>query len=103
MAKYKKGKGKLQGPSMAVDTACSSSLVATHLACRSLLSGECDAALAGGVNVLLSPEVSVNFSKARMLSPDGICRPFDAAGCCGQPGHRCLGLFVGLFAQGVPS
>ena len=67
-----------RGPSFAVDTACSSALVALHCAVRSLRSGESDAALAGGVNLILSPEVTIAFSKARMLSPDGVCRPFDA-------------------------
>ncbi|MFH0725407.1 MAG: beta-ketoacyl synthase N-terminal-like domain-containing protein, partial [Pseudomonadota bacterium] len=69
----------LTGPSMAVDTACSSSLVAVHLACQSLRSRECDLALAGGVNVILLPELSINFSRARMLSPDGRCKTFDAS------------------------
>ncbi|MCC5667831.1 SDR family NAD(P)-dependent oxidoreductase [Nostoc sp. CHAB 5784] len=66
------------GPSLAVDTACSSSLVAVHLACESLRRGECNIALAGGVNRILSPEFTINFSKARMLANDGRCKTFDA-------------------------
>ncbi len=69
----------LRGPSMAIDTACSSSLVAVHLACQSLRNGESEVALAGGVNVILSPEINVGFSLARMLSPDGRCKSFDAS------------------------
>jgi len=69
----------LQGPSIAIDTACSSSLVALHLACQGLRLGECDLALAGGVNVILTPELNINFSKARMMAPDGRCKTFDAA------------------------
>jgi acyl transferase domain-containing protein len=68
----------LTGPSLAVDTACSSSLVAVHLACQSLRKQECNLALAGGVNLLLSPEGSIVFSQAKMLSPDGSCKTFDA-------------------------
>jgi acyl transferase domain-containing protein/acyl carrier protein len=68
----------LQGPCIAVDTACSSSLVAIHLACQSLRQKECEMALAGGVSLILSPETSINFTKARMLAPDGRCKTFDA-------------------------
>jgi acyl transferase domain-containing protein/NAD(P)-dependent dehydrogenase (short-subunit alcohol dehydrogenase family) len=68
----------LRGPSMLVDTACSASLVAVHLACQSLRAGESELALAGGVNLLLSPGASVAFEEAGMLSPDGRCHTFDA-------------------------
>ncbi|HEX3730983.1 MAG TPA: SDR family NAD(P)-dependent oxidoreductase [Opitutaceae bacterium] len=69
----------LNGPALALDTACSSSLVAAHLACQSLRTGESTLALAAGVNVMLSPESAVAVSRARMLSPSGRCRAFDAA------------------------
>ncbi len=67
-----------KGPSIAVDTACSSSLVSVHLACQSIWSGESTLALAGGVNVLLLPTLTVGFSKGGFLSPDGRCKSFDA-------------------------
>jgi acyl carrier protein len=70
----------LRGPSMAVDTACSSSLVAVHQACQSLLSGEAEFAVAGAVNLHLHPMPYIGFSKAGMLSPRGVCSPFDAEG-----------------------
>jgi acyl transferase domain-containing protein/acyl-CoA synthetase (AMP-forming)/AMP-acid ligase II/NAD(P)-dependent dehydrogenase (short-subunit alcohol dehydrogenase family)/acyl carrier protein len=68
-----------QGPCMAIDTACSSSLVAVDAACGSLWSGKCRQALAGGVNVILSPMGGIAFSRLRSLSPDGRCRAFDAS------------------------
>ncbi|OKH14216.1 short-chain dehydrogenase, partial [Nostoc calcicola FACHB-389] len=69
----------LQGPCVALDTACSSSLVSVHLACQSLRNGECELALAGGVNLILTPEANIMFSKARMMAADGRCKTFDAA------------------------
>ncbi len=68
----------LKGPSLSVDTACSSSLVGVSIACRQIWAGECDSALAGGVNVMCAPHATVGFSKASMLSPDGQCFAFDA-------------------------
>lgn len=70
----------LHGPSLAIDTACSSSLVALHHACQALHSGEAKAALVGGVNMLLHPYSFVGFTKASMLSADGLCKAFDASG-----------------------
>ncbi|GAA2069421.1 hypothetical protein GCM10009801_19040 [Streptomyces albiaxialis] len=70
----------LRGPSLTVDTACSSSLVAVHLAARSLRSGECDMAIAGGVNALLSPVPQLGAAGLTALAADGRCRTFDASG-----------------------
>ena len=66
----------LRGPSLAIDTACSASLVAVHEACQSLRLGETELALAGGVNLVLSPEVTMGLSRAQMMSPDGRCKAF---------------------------
>ncbi len=64
----------LQGPSLSVDTACSSSLVAVHLACQSLWNGECLFALAGGVNIILQPHISIAYSQSKMMALDGRCK-----------------------------
>ncbi|MGD9885893.1 MAG: type I polyketide synthase, partial [Reyranella sp.] len=69
----------LRGPSITIDTACSSSLVALSLAAEAIRGGAIDTAIVGGVNLLLSPFSYIGFSRASMLSPTGLCRPFDAA------------------------
>ncbi|MFK7874841.1 MAG: SDR family NAD(P)-dependent oxidoreductase [Paracoccaceae bacterium] len=70
----------LHGPSFAVDTACSSSLVCLHQAAQAVQSGECDAALAGGVSILMHTRPWLGFARASMLSPDGRCKSFDESG-----------------------
>lgn len=67
----------LHGPSAPIDTACSSSLIALHRACQEIQNYNCDMAIAGGVNVLLNPDVFISFKKAGMLSNDGKCKAFD--------------------------
>ncbi|MFV2119469.1 polyketide synthase, partial [Streptomyces sp. Act-28] len=69
----------LRGPSVAVDTACSASLVATHLACQSLRAGESRVALVGGVNLIVSPGLTLTLEAAGATAPDGRCKPFDAS------------------------
>lgn len=66
------------GPNIAIDTACSSSLVAIDQACQSLRAGDANLALAGGVNLILSPDITISFSRAGMLAKDGRCKSFDA-------------------------
>ena len=69
----------LHGPSLSIDTACSSSLVAVHFACQTLRTGGCRVALAGGVNLILSPTTGITLSKSHMMAADGRCKAFDAA------------------------
>jgi 8-amino-7-oxononanoate synthase len=69
----------LRGPSLAVDTACSSSLVAVHLAAQALSHGECDQAIAAGVNLILTPAVNVFYTQAGLAAPDGRCKPFSGS------------------------
>ncbi|KAK4555343.1 hypothetical protein LTR86_007640 [Recurvomyces mirabilis] len=89
------------GPSLTVDTACSGSAVAIHQACRSILSGECTAALAGGVNIIASPLWFQNLAGASFLSPTGACKPFDAAadGYCRGEAVACV--FLKKMSQAV--
>ena len=68
----------LRGPSMSVDTACSSSLVSAHLACQAIWNGECDLAMAGGVNIMTRPEYPVAMCKGGFLAKDGRSKSFDA-------------------------
>jgi acyl transferase domain-containing protein/thioesterase domain-containing protein len=77
----------LKGASVAVDTACSSSLVAIHLACQSLIGGESEMALAGGVFVMTTPQTHILTSQARMLSPEGKCKTFDTGADGFVPGE----------------
>ncbi|MBV9654254.1 MAG: hypothetical protein JOZ42_06790, partial [Acetobacteraceae bacterium] len=84
----------LRGPSLVVDTACSSSLAAVHLACTSLRRAECDLAIVGGSNLVLTPEATISFSHARMLARDGQCKTFDAAADGYVRGEGCVTLVL---------
>src|SRR5947209_4920334 len=77
----------LKGPSFAVQTSCSTSLVAIHLACQSLLNGECDIALAGGVSIRVPQKIGYVYHEGGIASPDGHCRAFDAKAQGTVPGN----------------
>ncbi len=79
----------LMGPCWAVDAACASSLVAVHNACSSLLNGEADCAIAAGVHLMITPEHTINYCKASVLSPDGRCKTFDASADGFSRGEGC--------------
>ncbi|KAG2174713.1 hypothetical protein INT43_005771, partial [Umbelopsis isabellina] len=81
------------GPSITMDTACSSGLVSLHYACQSLLTGECNAAIAGGVNIITSPDLYLGLGRGSFLSPTGGCKSFDASADGYCRGEGC-GLFV---------
>ncbi|XP_013403201.1 compactin diketide synthase mokB [Lingula anatina] len=78
----------LHGPSLSIDTACSSSLYAVHLASEAIRNGDCDMAVAGGVNVIMMPEITIGFCQAGMLAPDGRSKSFDSSadGYCRSEG-----------------
>lgn len=79
----------LQGPNFVVDTACSASLVAVHLACQSLRAKECDLALVGAVQLMLTPEDTIAYSQMQALAADGRCKTFDAAADGFNRGEGC--------------
>lgn len=79
----------LQGPAASIDTACSSSLIATHMAVKGIHNGECDMAVVAGVNYLLNPVYFVYFSKLQAVSPDGLCKTFDASANGYSRGEGC--------------
>ncbi|EEB95038.1 hypothetical protein MPER_06054, partial [Moniliophthora perniciosa FA553] len=81
------------GPSIVIDTACSSSCVSIYQACRALSNGDCNAAVAGGVNVIASPDMMIGLDRAHFLSPTGQCKPFDASADGYSRSEGC-GLFV---------
>lgn len=91
----------LNGPSFTVNTACSSSLVALHLACASLRAGECDAALAAGVNLILNPDPSVNLGGQDFLSPDGKSKAFDASANGYGRGEGCAAVVLKRVADAI--
>jgi len=91
----------LQGPVMQLDTACSSSLLATHLACQSLSRKECHLALAGGVDLNLSPERTIGLCSMNLLAPDGRCKTFDAKADGFGQGEGCGIVILKRFSDAI--
>lgn len=91
----------LTGPAVTVQTACSTSLVAVHLACQSLLEGECDTALAGGVSILVPQEVGYPYRPGGPLSADGQCRVFDDEGTGTVKGNGCAVVVLRRLADAI--
>jgi acyl transferase domain-containing protein/acyl-CoA synthetase (AMP-forming)/AMP-acid ligase II len=91
----------LDGPALAIDTACSSSLVALHGAVSALRRGECDLALAGGVNVMCAPEPFIGLSSIQALAPDGRCKAFDASADGFGRGEGCVMLALRRLSDAV--
>src|SRR5205814_990256 len=87
------------GPSMAVDTMCSSSLTAIHLACQAIASGQCQAAIAGGVNVTIHPNKYLMLSQGKFAASDGRCRSFGSGGDGYVPGEGVGALVLKPLAQ----
>ncbi|MCE8472776.1 polyketide synthase, partial [Rhodovulum sulfidophilum] len=91
----------LRGPAMTVQTACSSSLVAVHMAAQSLLNGECDLAVAGGVTLNEPQHIGYFWQEGLILSRDGICRPFDAEASGTIGGNGCGVVILRRLADAV--
>ena len=91
----------LKGPAMVVDTACSSSLVSTHLAMQSLLAGECEMAISGGVDLLLTPDAYIYLSQMQVLSPDGKCHTFDRQANGYVPGEGAGAILLKPLSQAI--
>jgi acyl transferase domain-containing protein len=92
----------LRGPSISLDTACSSSLVAIHLACQSLRTGETDLAVAGGVSIILGPELMVAMSKVGFMAPDGRSKTFDASADGFGRGEGCGVVVLKRLSDAIP-